>query len=97
MELIIWAVVIGGTLFMIWYGYNLLARKSGLTSDGAEALVHCRICSREFPLSHTIARERIAGIVDYYCAECIEGLYAEHSARGREGSGVPGVESISRN
>jgi hypothetical protein len=97
MELVIWIVVVGGMLFMVWYGYTLLAKRPGSGVDGGEPEIACRICSRAFPVGSMVARERIAGIVDYFCGECIESLHAEHLERRREGPPVSDVGSISRN
>jgi hypothetical protein len=102
MEIIIWATIIGGTLFMIWYGFNLLVKRPGVGDgeDGTGPVASCHLCRRSFPVNSMVSRDKIAGFVNYFCGDCIEGLYNEYVAKFRDGgarqeSGIGG--GISRN
>jgi hypothetical protein len=87
---------------MIWYGFNLLVRKPGLGDgeDGAGPVASCHLCRRSFPVGRMVSRDKIAGFVNYFCGDCIEGLYNEYVAkyRDRASAGEGGVRgTISRN
>jgi hypothetical protein len=88
MEIIIWATIIGGTAFMIWYGFNLLVRRPGVGAgeDGAGPAASCHLCRRTFPVSRMVSRDKIAGFINYFCGDCIEGLYNEYVAKFRDGA-----------
>ena len=87
MEFLIWATIIGGTFFMIWYGFNLLVKKPGLGAgeDGDGPVASCHLCRRNFPINRMVSRDKIAGFVNYFCADCIEGLHAEDLEKFRDG------------
>ena len=84
MEWIVWAAIVGATLFMIWYGYGLLVGKPGVASDGYEPTAACHLCRREMRVADMIARDKIAGFINYFCGECIESLYNDYTAQGRD-------------
>lgn len=90
MELIIWVTIVGGMVLMIWYGFNLLVKKPGVGSgdDGPGPVASCHLCRRTFPVSKMVSRDKIAGFVNYFCGDCIEGLYNEYVARFRDGAGA---------
>jgi hypothetical protein len=35
-------------------------------------------------ISEMIARDKIAGFINYFCGECIESLYNDYTAQGRD-------------
>ncbi len=89
MGIVIWGVVIGGTLFMIWYGFNLLVRRPGVDegADGTGAVVQCHLCRRPFPVRQMISRDKMAGFVNYFCGDCIESLYNDYVGKHRDAVG----------
>jgi hypothetical protein len=102
MEFIIWATIIGGTAFMIWYGFNLLVKRPGLGAgeDGGGPVASCHLCRRSFPVSQMVGRDKMAGFVNYFCGDCIEGLYNEYVAKFRDGTAAGAKDlsgTISRN
>jgi hypothetical protein len=101
MEFIIWVTIVGGMLFMVWYGFSLLVRKPGIATgeEGEEPVAACHLCKRSFPLSKMVNRDKSAGFVNYFCGDCIEKLYDEYTTKFRGGGssreGIPG--RMSRN
>lgn len=83
MEYLVWIILIAGAGFMVWYGFGLLVRRPGVDSDGnlLAPQTECHLCRRKFPVTQMISRDKIAGFVNYFCADCIEGLYAEYTAK----------------
>lgn len=81
MELIVWSALIGGVLFLIYYGYGLLVDR-GSSEEIAAAADHarCHLCRREFPLGQMITREKVAGFENHFCGDCIEELYSDYTA-----------------
>jgi|GEM_PF-2814825 len=92
MEIIIWFTIIGGTAFMIWYGFNLLVRKPGVAGaeDGGGPAAQCHLCRRSFPVARMVSRDKVAGFVNYFCGDCIESLYDEYVGRFRNGESPEG-------
>jgi hypothetical protein len=87
MAFLVWIIIVGGTLFMIWYGYGLLVRKPGVgPEDGDGPTANCHLCRRSFPISRMVSRDKIAGFVNYFCGDCIEALYEEYTGRFRDGN-----------
>jgi len=87
MAFLVWAVIVGGTLFVIWYGYGLLVGKPGVGSEeGDGPTASCHLCRRPFPVNRMVSRDKIAGFVNYFCGDCIEALYQEYTTRFRDGS-----------
>lgn len=87
MEIIIWITIIGGTAFMVWYGFNLLVKKPGVasTEEGGGPAAQCHLCRRPFPVSQMVSRDKIAGFINYFCGDCIESLYDEYVNGFRDG------------
>lgn len=84
MELIVWSVICGGVLFLIWYGYGLLVGKPGAAADGYEPVAACHLCRRELKVADMVARDKVAGFINYFCSDCIESLYNDYTAQGRD-------------
>ncbi len=102
-EVITWVIILGGMGFLIWYGFGLLVRKPGVVAgqDGDIPLAQCHLCKKELRIDQMVARERMAGIVHYFCGDCIEKLQEDYrNLPGAFSSSVnPGgfPESISKN
>ncbi len=98
MALLVWIIVVGGTLFMIWYGYGLLVKRSGAggVEEGGES-ASCHLCRRTFPVARMVSRDKMAGFINYFCGDCIEALYNDYVEQGRDGAarGISGT--ISKN
>jgi hypothetical protein len=100
MGIITWMVIVGGMVVMIWYGFNLLVRKPGAgTGPDSVPVASCHLCRRSFPVDQMVSRDKIAGFINYFCGDCIEGLYSDYTAMGRDGGTGSGssIEQISRN
>ena len=87
-DLIVWAFVLGLTGGMIWLGYQLIIRTRGIGRSD-EPTTPCHLCGRPFPTSELVAREKMAGFVNYFCAECIASL-------SRESAAGPGQNGVTR-
>jgi hypothetical protein len=82
MEFLIWIGLVGGTLFLIWYGYGLLARRTDPTEVGASLeRAQCHLCRREYPLREMVTRQKAAGFENHFCGDCIEELYRDYTER----------------
>ncbi|MBL0332486.1 MAG: hypothetical protein IPP08_02355 [Chlorobiota bacterium] len=76
-----------GVLFLIYYGFGIVNRKPPTTEElalGQE--VECHLCKKKLSESKMIHRDKIAGFVNYFCGDCIEGLHDEYLEKFR-GSG----------
>lgn len=81
MEILIWIGLVGGALFLIWYGYGLLVQRPGSAEQLASSEhVRCHLCRREMPLDQMITREKMAGFENHFCGDCIEELYRDYTA-----------------
>jgi hypothetical protein len=78
MEFLIWILILGGTAFFLWFGYQLLVQKVGVSPDDGLPVAMCSLCRRQFSLEELVAREKTAGFVSYFCGECIEELRKDH-------------------
>jgi hypothetical protein len=94
MELLVWIGLIGGTLFLIWYGYGLLVRRPESEADAASSeRARCHLCRRELPVREMVTREKAAGFENHFCGDCIEELYrdwTDHRSAGRSVQAFPG-------
>lgn len=101
MAFLVWPIIVGGTLFIIWYGYGLLVRKPGVGSeDGEGPVASCHLCRRSFPVTRMVSRDKIAGFINYFCGDCIEALYEDYTTKFRDGGMPPGDllgKEVSRN
>ncbi|MEP7218213.1 MAG: hypothetical protein ABI876_04820 [Bacteroidota bacterium] len=102
MGLITWMIILGGMSFMLWYGFNLLVRRPGIdaSGDGPGPVASCHLCRRNFPIRHMVSRDKMAGFVNYFCGDCVEGLYNDYVGAQRDGTISPMEklrEGISRN
>ncbi|MBC8145393.1 MAG: hypothetical protein H7X80_07390 [bacterium] len=94
MEILIWVGIVGGVLFVIWYGYGLLVqRPDGAAQVGTSESARCHLCRRDLPLNQMVTREKAAGFENHFCGDCIEELYRDytaHRAARRVSSSMPG-------
>jgi hypothetical protein len=94
MELLVWIGLVGGTLFLIWYGYGLLVRKpEGQSGGGTSEVARCHLCRREMSVDDMVTREKTAGFENHFCGDCIEELYRDwttHPARRNPARAMPG-------
>lgn len=82
MEYLVWVGLVGGTLFLIWYGYGLLARRPDAAGGAGDAeRAQCHLCRREMPVREMITRQKAAGFENHFCGDCIEELHREYTER----------------
>lgn len=86
MGIVTWITIVGGMIFIIWYGYGLLVKRPGEEQgeDGPGSVASCHLCRRTFPVRQMIHRDKIAGFINYFCGDCIEALYNEYVSRNRD-------------
>ncbi len=72
-----WIILLVFLTFFVYYGYHLIVRKAGEGEEAGGLTAACHLCREKFPVTKMVAREKQAGFVNYFCAECIEGLYSD--------------------
>lgn len=66
----------------IFFGKIVFQKKISIVRDGFNRqFVTCYLCAKEVDIETTVDRERQAGIVHYYCTDCIKTLFEESRAK----------------
>ena len=66
----------------IFFGKIVFQKKTSIVRDGFNLhVVKCYLCAKEVDIETTVDRERQAGIVHYYCNDCIKALFEESRAK----------------
>jgi hypothetical protein len=75
-SMVTWLLLFLALLFM-YYGYHLTVRKGKGSPEEQGTEASCHLCRRKFPIKSMVARDKEAGFVNFFCADCIRHLYTD--------------------